>query len=189
MLSKWFDVTIENPFKTWWKVRKYFKIPITRFCLFIEKNPNIPIFTTSNQIGKIIDIKIHDILWKDKFNSPRHEANPIIYFCLFKRIGFYLTPTIKYYDEFGEEHNGDMEYWEYILNYLYYNKTKTLRKYSCWTRDSELYRQIDKYGKKEDGSEDSWKPYKYVIPCVAMSLNKQGIKELKRELNEKGRNT
>lgn len=181
-LEKWIDIYIENPFKTWWKVRKYFKLPNIRFYFFIGGDRS-PIFTTSSWCGKMFDIKIKDLMWKDKYNSPRHEANPIIYFCLFKWIGFYITPIIKYQDEFGEEREGDMIYWEYVLDYLYYKKT--LRSYSCWTGQSKLYRQRE-YGKAEDGSEDSFKPYNYVIPCVAMSLNKKGIAKLKKELeNEK----
>lgn len=188
LFDRFIDIYIENPFKTWWKVRKYFKLPHVRFCFFYGGDQS-PIFTTSSWCGKILDIKIKDIMWKDKYNSPRHEANPIIYFCLFKWIGFYITPLIEYYNEFGEKENGDMIYWEYILNYLYYNKTNTLRKYSAWTGESELYRERN-YGKSEDGSEDTWKPYRLVTPCVAMSLNKKGIAKLRKELeNEKRRNT
>lgn len=173
----WFNFYIENPFKTWWKVRKYFKRPKTRIKFFYKLyHP----YASSSWCGKILDIKITDLKWKDKWNSPRHEGNPLIYFCLFKRFGFYITTCIEYYNEFGEKENGDMEYWEYILNYLYYKKR--LRSYSGWTGYSKLYRERI-YSKSEDGSEDTFVPYKYVVPCVAMSLNKKGIAKLKEELN------
>ena len=81
-----------------------------------------------------------------------------------------------------------MEYWEYILNWLYYKNKQTLRCYSTWIGNSKLYKTC-KYGNAEDGSEDTWKALPYIVPCVSMSLNKQGIKELKRELNEENRNT
>lgn len=69
-----------------------------------------------------------------------------------------------------------MEYWEYLLNWLYYKKT--LKCYSCWVGDSRLYKSI-KYNKDED----IVTPMPIVTPTVAMSLNKEGIKQLKKELD------
>lgn len=175
-LSKWIDITIENPFKTWWKARKYFKIPKLRFSAFSDS------YRSYKHGGRILEIDCLDVMWKDKFNSPRHERSPHISILLFRKFGIRIDFYIDYYDEFREKQNGDMEYWEYLLEWLYYKKKKTLRCYSSWTGDSKLYR-VRHWGKAEDGSEDTYTPARFIIPCVAMSLNKNGIKELKRELN------
>lgn len=164
---------IENPLKTWWKARKYFKRPKIHFHFSREK---------FYRIGKIIDINISDIQWKDKYNSPRHEISPKISIILFRRFEFSILFYIYYIDEFGDKRNGDMEYWEYLLNWLYYKKKKTLKCYSGWISDSKLYQKITKYGDSELGTEDEKEPYPFIIPTVAMSLNKRGKEQLKKEL-------
>jgi hypothetical protein len=185
--NSYFDIWIENPLHTWWKARKYFKFPKVSFHPFFSIKRNCSYFSYNN-VGKILEIDFHDIGWKDKWNSPRHEKSPYVWVCLFKTIGFSINFDIYYYNEFGEKVNGDMHYWEYLLNWLYYKNKKTLRCYSAWTSNSELYRYVEKWGNEEDGSKDEYKPYQMIIPEVAMSLNKEGIKELKKQLNEQGRN-
>lgn len=179
-IAKWIDISIENPFKTWWKARKYFKRPKIKFNIFFIS------YKTHKLRGKLLDIDCWDIRWKDKFDSPRHEISPHISVTLFGKFGFNISSHIYYKDEFGEKQNGDMIYWEYLLEWLYYKKT--LRCYSTWTGDSKLYKEKH-WGDKDDGSQDTFTPYHYVVPCVAMSLNKRGIKELKRELNEQKGNS
>ena len=185
--DKWYKnliaLSIENPFKTWWKAKKYFKFPDV--AIKLGWDPYRHPYASSYWRGKILDINIYDLYWKDKYNSPRHERDPLIYFCLFSRISLWIIFGKCYYDEFGEKQNGSMEYWEYILKYLYYSKNKNLRCYSCWTTDSKLYRQISKYGNEEDGSKDEYKFYTVVIPVISMSLNKSGIKKLKEQLKQK----
>ena len=173
---------IENPFKTYWKARKYFKCPKLNIS-FCTSKYHFP-YASKYWQGKLLDINIHDVLWKDKWDSPRHERNPLIYICLFGKFSVWITPKIYYKDEFGENKLGDMEYWEYLLEWLYYKEKKTLRCYSGWTGTSKLYKQRVKTGNSEDGSEDVYEPARYTVPCVAMSLNKRGIKELKKELNK-----
>lgn len=182
-IEKWINISIENPFKTYQKARKYFKKPKWKWKFsLVTRCSNYP-YATYFRLGKILDINTHDIWWKDKWNTPRHERNPLIYICLFRKFAFIACPHIYYYDEFGEKQNGDMEYWEYLLYWLYYKKQKTLRCYSTWEYDSKLYR-MRKYGEAEDGSEDVIKPFKCVTPIVAMSLNREGIKQLKQELSK-----
>lgn len=181
--NSWFNWFIENPLKTWNEAKKYFKRPKISFHIHkVTKCSGYP-YASYCWIGKILDIYSHDVFWKDKWCSPRHEQNPLIWICLFRKIAFSIRFNIYYNNEFGEKQSGDIMYWEYLLEWLYYKKKKTLRCYSIWTGDSQLYRER-KYGNKEDGSEDTFKPYRYVIPTVAISLNKEGIEELKRELNE-----
>lgn len=181
-LSKWIDIMIENPFKTWWKAREYFKRPKLRFSTFSTS------WRSYKHGGRILEIDCLDVMWKDKFNSPRHERSPYISILFFNKLGIRVDFHIDYYDEFGEKQNGDMEYWEYLLEWLYYKEKSTLKCYSGWTGNSQLYKTV-KWGNAEDGSEDEHIPMTYTIPCVAVSLNKRGIKELKRELNEERRNT
>lgn len=182
--NKWYKnliaISIENPFKTWWKAKKYFKFP--DITISYGWQPYHYPYASSYWRGKILDINIHDIYWKDKFNSPRHERNPLIYFCLFSRLSLWIIFGKKYRDEFGEKQDGSLEYWEYILSHLYYSKNKSLKCYSNWTTDSKLYKYISNYGNEEDGGKDEYKPHLLVIPVVSMSLNKPGIKELKEEL-------
>lgn len=179
--KKWFNISIENPFKTYRKASKYFKKPKWKWRFHLVTRSSGYPYASWIHLSKILNIWIQDVWWKDKWDTPRHERNPIIYICLFKKFAFTARAYIYYYNEFGEKQNGDMEYWEYVLNWLYYKEKKTLRCYSTWVRDSELYRKIE-YGEAEDGSDDKYIPYKYICPTVAMSLNKEGIKELKKEL-------
>lgn len=154
---------IENPFKTWWKARQYFKRPKLH-CYFS--------YSKFCGIGKILDIDIHDIQWKDKWESPRHEHSPKISITLFQRFNFSILFTIYYFDEFGDKKNGDMEYWEYLLNWLYYKNRKTLHCYPGWRGYSKLYFKVD----------ENLQPYDIFVPTVAMSLNKKGREQLKHDL-------
>lgn len=171
--------SIENPFKTWWKARKYFKLPKIKIS-FSKSKWSFPYASKLRQ-GKILDINIHDVIWKDKYDSPRTERSPLIYICLFGKYSIWITPSITYKDEFNEKHNGNDYYWDYLLSYVYY--TDSLKCYSTWTTDSDLY---STYGNYED---DEYIPLKRIIPVVAMSLNKKGIESLKKELYEKRRNS
>ena len=182
-----FNIWLENPLSTWWKAKKYFKRPKIHCRFFlVDKFKNYP-YATWKRIAKILDVWISDVAWKDKWNTPRHERSPLVWVCLFRKFGFSIRFNIYYEDEFGDKYKGDMEYWEYLLTWLYYRNKKTLRCYSGWVRDSQLYR-CRTYGKAEDGSEDTFKPYPYIIPCVAMSLTPKGRAELKRELKEDKKN-
>lgn len=180
--DKWYHNLIawnfENPLKTWWKARKYFKFPKVK--IYFSSNKYSYPYATSSWQGKILDINIHDVYWKDKYDSPRHEYNPLIYICLFQKFALWITFTMTYRDELNDIKDGSIEYWEYILEWLYYQNRKTLKCYSTWISDSLVYKKVD-WG--EDHSKDIITPYKYIIPCIAMSLNKRGIKELKKELS------
>jgi hypothetical protein len=182
-LDRYINIWIENPFNTWWKARKYFKRPKISFHLFFKLQGNSP-YINDNNVGKILDIEFHDVGWKDKWDSPRHETDPYIWVCFFKTFGFSVRFNIYYYNEFGEKENGNMHYWEYLLYWLYYKNKKSLRCYSNWTRDSQLYSYVSVYGDSESGSDDEYKPYPIIIPEVAMSLNKNGRTMLKQEIAE-----
>lgn len=175
--EKWINIYIENPFKTWWKARKYFKRPKMRFGIWWKNSPNIKYNEYSHYYdgcGKILDVNIHDVWWKDKYNLPCHEYDPIIKISLFRLITFSITFHIDYRDEFNEKRDGNLEYWEYLLNYLYYSKS--LLNYGTWFSDSKVYKIWD-YDTKQK------KEAYFFIPTVGMSLNRKGIKQLKKELN------
>jgi hypothetical protein len=170
----WFDrwgisLCIEDPLKTWRKVKKLFKKPHFKIHFFSNPIYNCP-HMNLNTIAKIIDIESSDVGWKEKYGSSRHERSPYIWVCLFKRIGFSVNWHVYYRDEFDKEQDGDMFYWEYLLNYLYFNKS--LKDIPVWTSRSKLYKQL------EDDS-DKYESLLLPVPIVAMSLNKDGIKELK----------
>ena len=182
--NKWYHNLIawdiENPFRTYWKARKYFKYPKLKIS-FSTSKWHFP-YASKHWQGKLLDINIHDVYWKDKYGSPRHERNPLIYICLFGKYSIWITPKIYYKDEFGENQSGDLEYWEYLLDYLYYSKS--LKCYSSWTTESKLYTRT-RFGLAEDGSEDVTIKERYIIPTVSMSLNKKGIKNLKKNYDSR----
>lgn len=172
--NKWINLCLENPLKTWFEAREYFKIPKCTINFFINPIHNCP-YINLNRIAKILDITSCDIMWKDKYNSPRHERSPYIWVCFFKKFGFSLNWHTYYRDEFNMKQIGDIYYWEYLLDYLYYRKS--LKSYSVWTGLSLIYKVIDKYTDEEN--EDTYNPITTVIPVVSMSLNKKGIEKLK----------
>ena len=180
--DSYFNIRIENPLKTWWKARKYFKFPKIKFKFYLVHKYGPYPYATYHWIGKILDISIIDVSWKDKYNSPRHEESPNIFICLFRKFALSIFLYNTYYNEFNEKVNGDLYYWEYLLSWLYYTKDRSLKCYSTWITDSKIYKEII-YGNEEDGSEDVTKPRIYTIPVVAMSLNKRGMNKLKGELN------
>ena len=183
-----FHFNFGNPLKTWWKARKYFKCPKIRLKVYFYKNYmyNFP-YASYNYLGRIIDIDAHDVFWKDKYNSPRHEVNPVIFISLFRHISIWVTFNMHYIDELGNKQNGDTYYWEYLLSYLYYNDEHKdllhpLLDSGAWTSDSKIWYTIAKYGKAEDGSEDEIKKFRIVVPTQLISLNKRGLEKLQEEI-------
>lgn len=180
--EKWFHnliaFSIENPLKTWWKARKYFKFPDIKMC--VTNNKHTFPYASSKWRGTILDINIHDVYWKDKYNSPRHERNPLIYICLFSKWSLWITFCKIFINEFGEDTDESMHYWEYMLDYLYYSKSLKLSSY--WVTNSKVA-QITEFGNAEDGSEDIRKPMQLYIPDQLISLNKKGLKEFKKLYN------
>jgi len=200
-MNNYFSFIIFNPFKTWWKARKYFKLPClhfhkvgnifrkkihTRFGDYVDHGINICPYASYDGIGKIVDVFVDDVMWKDKWDSPRHERNPIIWILLFRRIGFCITFNVTFKGELGEIENGDMYYWEFLLNYLYYHHSLKTALFASggWTRDSKLWRRTKSYGSKEDGTEDVHEPLRLPIQTQLFSLNKRGLRALRKELEE-----
>lgn len=177
-IGNWINIHLENPLKTWWKARKYFKFP--NISIYGGKLKYSFPYACKDRIGKILDINFSELGWKDKYDSPRHESNPYIFICLFRFLYISIIFHKRFYDEIGRPKNGSMEYWEYILDYLYYKKKLTLA--SSWVYTSKIFKTIDSYGESEDGSEDKYKYMDIRIPIEKYSLNKRGIKELCQEM-------
>lgn len=155
-MNKWFTFDLwSNPYRTWWKVRKYFKRPKMSLHLFGPKKLGWTIpYTSVRCAGKILTIFCSDVLWVNKDNSPRHERDPYIWVCFFNKFGFSIQFKIKFKDYTGKICDGGMYYWEYLLDYLYYQKDLT--KMDVWTR----YIQDDE---------------KYTIPTRRFSLTTNGL--------------
>lgn len=117
--NKYFDLYWENPLKTYNKIKKYFK-PL---------KPIINIDFCKSNCAKILEIHSFDVLWKDKWNSPRHEFNPRILISIFNYLHIRIDFTI------GEDSIHDMVYWEAALWWLYYNKPlhKAFKYSSGWS--------------------------------------------------------
>ena len=161
-IGKYFGLVFENPLKTWWKARKYFKFPKVRFSF-----GGLWLYPTLNDLcAKILDIWITDVSWKDKYNSPRHIRNPYICITLFRKYCFLIEFGMTYITVDGKEHDCEMEYWEYMLDYVYYSKK--LSKPDLWQTQSIIF------------TDTKDKPITIYIPTVAFSLNKQGRKEFRR---------
>ena len=169
-------ININNPFKTWWKARKYFKKPSIK-CHFGLLKYSFP-YANRDYIGKIIDISIQDVMWKDKYNSPRHERNPYVWICLFRLFRFEIGTRINALTETGKVEDRSTFYWEYLLDYLYYSKSLKINQ--CWEYSSKVYHYTKYYSNREDGEEDQIVPYKMVIQTPLFSLNKRGLKEFNK---------
>lgn len=106
--NKYFSWYVENPLKTYNKIKKYFK-PL---------KPTFYLGKTWGSGAKILDIECWDLCWKSKWNSPRHEWDPYFKLALFNKWEFRITWS--YINDSGD--NESMEYWESALNWLYFNK-------------------------------------------------------------------
>lgn len=110
---KLFNYFYRNPLTTYNKVKGIF-VSLKRNIWF-GLIKNTPLFYTGYVQGKLLDIYGSDVLWKDKYDTPRFEEVPFIKITLFSKFVFLIYWTVK-------EGQND-EYWEQVLWYLYYNNT------------------------------------------------------------------
>jgi len=135
----------KNPYRTYWKVRKYFKAP--KIKLYIGKwVMGIPIFEQKSWIS----LWCRDVIWKDKYDSPRYEFAPQINLIFFKwQIFISLHAPSK--GSLDESLVNDDEYWEQILWTAYYTKSKTLKEaketYPWTDYDTNQSSWVDKWDK------------------------------------------
>lgn len=127
-MNKYFDFYWENPLKTYNKVKKYFRPLKPRFKWSFGKRSK----------AKILKVNVFDLMWKDKYNSPRHEYNPRAFISLFNYIHLYIEWTLN------DGSMEDMVYWEAILDWIYYNKDL---QEACTNGWSEYNKETDSYEK------------------------------------------
>lgn len=108
---------IENIFKTWWNARKVFKRP--KIVFYLGKwVTGLPIYRKN--ISYPLGICSYDIIWKDKYNTPRFEYPPTINIVFLRR--YQLLIWMKQ----------DEDYWEQLLWYLYYSNSNLEESKETW---------------------------------------------------------
>ena len=167
-----FKFHIYNPFKTWWKARKYFKFPELK--LYCGKYVQGGYFN-SKYNGKLLHIEIYDVGWKWKWGTVRHESNPVINFIFFNRWQLHIDFRKSLVIEDSKE-DASLMYWETVLDYLYHSKDlhKAVKNNSGWC-------------KHMTSPNGDYIEYKYDIPKIC--LNKNGYTEYNRNISIDNRNT
>lgn len=110
-----------NPFYHWWKVRDKFKKPK---CHVIWKKElwffGLPI--RKEFYNRFINIHSSAVGWKWKYDEVRHEWDPYIDICFFRK--WHLCFIFNWIDKKDKDSwCKSMTTWEAILDYLYNNKT------------------------------------------------------------------
>ena len=152
MINKYFDIYLENPLKTYNKIKGYFRSLKMR-CSFQRWKANE---------SQILSINSFDVVWKDKYDSPRHEFNPRIEISLFNYFHWRIDFTL------GDDSMDDMVYWETALYWLYYDKTlsEAIKEANGW---STLNKETGQYEEMTFNVLTSHWQYKY--NCDQNSLN------------------
>lgn len=122
------EIIIEDPLKEWRKAKGLFIKPKCSFRFFNNINSNCPYVYIPN-VPSILCVRSCSVGWKNKYNSPRHEQDPYVWVCFFRKFGFSMTWSLSK-DSFE-----DCICWEYLLDYIYFRKDITI--YDKW-------RNIDK---------------------------------------------
>ena len=126
LMKKWREMGLKckiwdsyrNPLRTYRKVRKWFKKPKMK----IRFNK----FYCFNKTDRVI-FYFHstDVIWKDKYDTPRHESNPYIRVILFGLFEMFITW------EYGDVYCND-DTWEQILWTCYYCDNDIRKAYRTW---------------------------------------------------------
>lgn len=107
-------ISIENPWKTYNAVKKWFAEPHMSFNVDCE-------YSWFRRDNRIFEIQARDVTWKSKYCEPRHEHNPFFFVKLFNwYYGFALkAPNKNAVDENGKLHfnvmDNDIAYWESVI--------------------------------------------------------------------------
>lgn len=105
--NDYFDFYWENPLKTYRTVKHIFR-PL---------KPKLSFECYKAREAKILSINSFDVIWKDKYDTPRHEFNPRIEISIFNYFHIRINFTLD-----SDDSLDDMVYWEAILWWKYYNK-------------------------------------------------------------------
>jgi hypothetical protein len=109
---------ISNPFRTMKRVKGVF-VPLR--CVFRHgKNIHREIYNYyfNNPSSSFFKIKSRDVMWKDKYDTPRHESDPIIWIRIFN---YDFIWTWDLYPHLKETKLYVSDWWEQVLWYVYYN--------------------------------------------------------------------
>lgn len=123
---------IANPLKTWWSARKIFNRPKISY-YFGKWISGLPVY--KGNIPYPIGIFSYDLLWKDKYDTPRYEYPPAINIVFFRK--YQLLIWLEQ----------DVKYWEQLLWYLYYSDKDIFEAKKSWPwRDlNKISTWSDKY--------------------------------------------
>ena len=116
--KKWIYISLINPFKTMKQLKGVFK-PLKCYfrCTFEEWNYS-PVLWCNRP--SIIQILFRDVMWKDKYNTPRYEVPPYIWIHIYKlNLVWYWDLSPNFYLENPDNLVDD--YWEQALWYLFYS--------------------------------------------------------------------
>lgn len=106
--SKYISICLINPFRTYKKLKGVFK-PL-RANIFFGNTYEAPLIFFNSRTSIVIESS--DVLWKDKYDTPRFEEHPYIHIKLFN-YSFVIFWKPEYIDRVDD-------YWEQALWYLYY---------------------------------------------------------------------
>lgn len=121
MFEKIFYINLENPFKTMSKLKGVFKPLKCQFSYGRMVFPEMWVCKPS-----LIQLVTRDVMWKNKFSSPRHEDSPYIWIHLFGYNFLWYWKLPKKMKEY------DMDYWEQALWYLYFADSNIEKAKKTW---------------------------------------------------------
>lgn len=110
---------INNPLKTWWKVRKYFRKPKMSIHFFKDIYHSVCPYASLENVAPWVEVRCVPEHVKLKEYDWSHESDPYIWVCFFRKFGFRIDWKITYKDKTGRKHDGGTEYWEYLYECLY----------------------------------------------------------------------
>jgi len=117
--KNWIYISLENPFKTMKQLKGVFRPLRKYFRMSFKEWDYSPVLWCSRP--SFIQIMTHDVMWKDKYDSPRYEVPPYIWIHVYKlNLVWYWDLPINLLKD-SESHIDD--YWEQALWYLYYTNT------------------------------------------------------------------
>lgn len=117
---KWIYLSLRNPFRTMNKLKGVFK-PLRCFFKFSWREWDYwPVLWCSKPA--YLHIISTDVMWKDKYDTPRYEVPPYIWIHIYKlNFVWYwdLQPHMRYETD---------NYWEQALWYLFYHSEYKMKK-------------------------------------------------------------
>lgn len=143
--KKWIYISLENPFKTMKQLKGVFK-PLKRYFKWSFDEWNYYPVLWCSRPSKI-QIMTHDVMWKDKYDTPRYEVPPYIWIHIYKlNFVWFWNLSPNFYLE--NPNNSVDDYWEQALWYLFYADKSIEKAKETWPiiwSETELSTWTDKY--------------------------------------------